>query len=72
MDEVWQEHHPSNQMKEYFRIPYIIFGVIKSYKHKITQKRYSEAVREVFGVELSSWQLGQFSKFCKEMKEGGE
>lgn len=42
VEEGWEQNIP---IKEYFRIPYIIFGVIKYYKYRISCKQYIEIVR---------------------------
>ena len=54
-------------MKEYFRIPCIIYGVIVFYKHKINQKNFIEAVEEVLDITLVKTWLTRFAKQCKKI-----
>ena len=52
-------------MKEYFKIPCLIFGVITAYKHKINQKEYIEAVEKELGITLVKTWLTKYVKKCR-------
>lgn len=66
VNEIWEQKNIGYPMKEFFRIPCLIFGVIIANKHKkISHKEYIEAVDKVLGITLVKTWLTKFAKMCK-------
>lgn len=52
-------------MKKYFRIPSIIYNVIKLHKYKITMTEYIGKVKDILNVKITERMIGKFKLLCK-------